>query len=90
MRKANIYTKKFYAIWGTNGAGVFDDWGYAEHARKYLKKSGIKKFNCFTEAEDYVIDILNEILPLDVQAPFNMRLNKLKFCGHLANGSEDN
>ncbi|WP_101909233.1 hypothetical protein [Marasmitruncus massiliensis] len=86
MRKANIYTKKFYAIWGTNGAGVFDDWGYAQHARKYIRKSGIKKFSCFTETEGYALNILNEILPLDVQAPFNMRLNKLVFCSQLAKG----
>lgn len=84
MRKTDLYTKKFYAIRGTNGAGVFDDWGYAEHCRKYLKKSGIKKFDSFTEAEDYALDILSEILPLDVPLPPNLTANKLKFCGQLA------
>lgn len=77
---------KFYVIWGTNGTGVFDDWGYAKHSRKYLKKSGIKKFDSFTEAEGFAIDMLNEILPLNVHVPLNMKVNKLEFCGQLAKG----
>ena len=43
--------KKFYAVWGTNGVGVYNDWNEVLCARPYLKNFHSEKYDNFKDAE---------------------------------------
>lgn len=45
--------KKFYAVAGTNGYGVYDDWGEVMRAKPHIKKFKNKGFDNYEEAEEY-------------------------------------
>lgn len=42
---------KYYAVWGINGVGVFNNWDKVTDARPYLIKFGIQKFDNFEDAQ---------------------------------------
>ena len=46
-------TKKFYGVAGTNGYGVYDDWGEVMRAKPHIKKFKNKGFDNYEEAEEY-------------------------------------
>ena len=41
----NNKKKKYYAVWGSNGVGVFDNWEKVQDARPYIKKFGTEKID---------------------------------------------
>lgn len=47
----NNKKKKYYAVWGSNGVGIFDNWDKVQDARPYIKKFGTEKFNNWEDAE---------------------------------------
>lgn len=48
-------SKKFFAIVGTNGAGIYSSWEKAKVAMEYLNKSIAKGHDTFEAAKDYAI-----------------------------------
>lgn len=48
--------KKFYGIAGTNGYGVYDDYGKVLKSRKYVKKYNVKSFKNLKDAEKYAVE----------------------------------
>ena len=68
---------KWYAIYGSNGLGVYDDWGRAEKALKYLKKCNTKSFKTKSDATAYAIEMYNDLAGDDFKGPvpINYSLN---------------
>lgn len=49
-------TKKFYGVAGTNGYGVYDDWGEVMRARLYIKEIKVQRFDNYEDAKEFAYD----------------------------------
>lgn len=49
-------TKKFYGVAGTNGYGVYDDWGEVMRARLYIKEIKTQRFDNYEDAKEFAYD----------------------------------
>ena len=57
--------KKFYAVAGTNGYGVYDDWGEVMRAKPHIKKFKNKGFDNYEEAEEFFTDFMTKAKEID-------------------------
>lgn len=44
---------RYYAVYGTNGLGVYDNYYKVEQSRPYIKKFRTKRFDTLEEAAEY-------------------------------------
>lgn len=49
-------TKKFYGVAGTNGYGVYDEWGAVMRARLYIKEITAQGFDNYEDAKEFAYD----------------------------------
>ena len=52
---------KYYAVWGSNGLGVYDSYDKVEKNRGFLTAFNCKKFPDFEEAEKHAAEKYNSL-----------------------------
>lgn len=53
-------TKRYYAVWASNGLAVFDNWAGVLSSRKYLRSDKVKKYPTMFEAIHAAISNYND------------------------------
>lgn len=61
--------KNWYAIWGSNGLGIYSTWKKAQESQRYLEMSNAKGFKVFSEAKCKALKEYNECSGDDFQGP---------------------
>ena len=67
----------YYVVRGCNGVIIQENYGKAWSCQKYIKKSTVKKFSTFEEAEQVALDHLAAIVPYYIQIPNHIGLNDM-------------
>ena len=71
--------KNWYAIWGSNGLGIYSTWKKAQESQRYLEMSNAKGFKVFSEAKCKALKEYNECSGDDFQGP--VPINAIKKSG---------
>lgn len=77
MPKKGKRFQYYYAVWGTNGVGVYKRWEKADQAMNFLSKSNNKKFDSKIEAQKKALAMYNQLSGDDFSGPLplNITLN---------------
>ena len=67
----------FYLVKGLNGVIIQEYYAKALKCQNYIKKSTIKKFNSFEDAEQAALDHLAVIVPYYIPLPAHIELNDM-------------
>ena len=71
--------KKYYAVYGTNGLGVYSDYAMAEKTRQYLQHYRCKKCDSYAQAESIAINGYNSFQTFSGAVRFEGYLMKLNW-----------
>lgn len=80
VEERTLNSNAFYAVWGVNGVGVYDDWSKVQETKEFLKKFGCKKFKTYEKAYSkaiYEFNMLNDGCRLDFHG--KLKINKTKY-----------
>lgn len=75
--------KKLYVITGRNGVGMVSSFSSVEYNRRYFAAFNCKGFKLYREAEEYALEHLSEIAPLNAIIPRKIDINQLIFVKNL-------
>ena len=75
--------KKLYVITGRNGVGLVSTYPDVENKRRYFVACNCKSFTLYREAEEYALQHLREIAPLNSIIPRQININQLIFVKNL-------
>ena len=68
---------KFYVVKGLNGVIIQEYYAKALKCQNYIKKSTIKKFDSFEDAEQAALDHLAVIVPYYIPIPEHIEVNEM-------------
>lgn len=71
--------KKYYAVFGVNGLGVYDKYYLVENSRKYLQHFRCKRCDSRMEAESVAINGYNSFQTFSDAIRFDGRLEKMNW-----------
>lgn len=67
----------YYVLFGYNGVIIQENYYKTLKCQEYIKKSTMKKFSTFEEAEQAALDHLAAILPYYISIPNHIELNDM-------------
>jgi hypothetical protein len=67
----------YYVLFGINGTIIQENYYKTLRCQEYIKKSTMKKFSTFEEAEQAALDHLAAILPYYIPIPNRIELNDM-------------
>ena len=68
---------KCYLVSGDNGVIIHQHYDRALQCQRYIRRSRIKRFECFEEAEEAALEHLGEIVPYYLQIPAHLELDQM-------------
>lgn len=73
----------YYAVWGTNGLGVFNNWAKAQKSMSFLEKTNCKGHKTYSAAVKTALKKFNEVKDEDIEEfkgpfPINVALDEDK------------
>lgn len=75
--------KKLYVVTGRNGVGLVSSYSAVEEKRRYFVAFNCKGFKLYKEAEEYALEHLRDIAPLNAIIPRGIKINQLLFVKNL-------
>ena len=67
----------YYVLFGINGTIIQENYYKTVKCQEYIKKSTMKKFSTFEEAEQAALDHLAEIVPYYIPIPEHIEVNEM-------------
>ena len=61
--------KNWYAVWGTNGLGIYRTWKRAKTALQYLEKANVEGFKIYSDAKRKALMDFNYYNDDDFEGP---------------------
>lgn len=66
-----------YVVKGNNGVIIHYDYYKAQQCQRYIRKSMIKKYEVFEEAEAAALEHLEDIVPYYIPIPEHLEVNEM-------------